>query len=201
MVSPTSRPHFVLASASPRRRDLLAQIGIVPDEICPADLDETPKTGELPRPYAQRLSIEKAQAVRPQWPDSVILAADTVVAVGRRILPKTETPEEARKCLELMSGRAHKVLTGVAVVSSEGKFSHRVVETRVILKRLTSEEIDGYLESGEWKGKAGGYGIQGIASSLISSLSGSYTSVVGLPLFETRNLLMGAGFSVPIGSV
>lgn len=199
MTSSTTRPHLVLASASPRRKDLLAQIGVLPDVIQPADLNEDPKKNELPRPYAQRLAIEKAEAVRPDWPDSVILAADTVVAVGRRILPKTETEDEARQCLELMSGRAHIVLTAIAVMAPDGKLTHRVVETRVKLKRLTAEEIQGYLNSGEWKGKAGGYGIQGVAGALIANLSGSYTGVVGLPLFETRNLLVGAGYPVPVG--
>ncbi len=198
MPSTGFRPHLVLASASPRRRDLLAQIGVVPDEIQPADLDETPLKGELPRPYAERLAIEKAKAVQPGWPDSVVLAADTVVAVGRRILPKTETEDEARDCLELMSGRAHQVLTGVAVIAPDGEIRHRVVMTRVKLKRLTDQEVQGYLVSGEWQGKAGGYGIQGIAGALIQHLSGSYTSVVGLPVHETRNLLQAAGYPVPI---
>lgn len=197
MQSTELRPHLVLASASPRRRDLLAQIGVVPDEIQPADLDETPKKGELPRPYANRLAIEKAEAVQPGWPDSVILAADTVVAVGRRILPKTETEDEARECLELMSGRAHLVMTGIAVIAPNLPVRHRVVITRVKLKRLTQDEINGYIQSGEWNGKAGGYGIQGIAGAFIQHLSGSYTGVVGLPVHETRNLLQSAGYAVP----
>lgn len=176
-------------------------MGIAPDVVQPADLNEDPLRAELPRPYAQRLAIEKAQAVRPDWPDSIILAADTVVAVGRRILPKTESEDEARECLELMSGRAHIVMTGVAVIAPDDRLSFRVVETRVKLKRLTPDELNGYLASGEWKGKAGGYGIQGMAGALISSLSGSYTGVVGLPLFETRNLLVGAGYSIPTGAV
>ena len=199
MVSHSSLPEFVLASASPRRKDLLAQIGISPDVIHPADLDETPGPGELPRVYAQRLAIEKAQAVATRFEGRIILAADTVVAVGRRILPKTETVAEARSCLELLSGRAHKVLTAIAVMDASGRLTHRVVVTRVKMKRLTEDEISVYIASGEWQGKAGGYGIQGIAAAFISDISGSYTGVVGLPLFETRNLLMGAGYPVLSG--
>lgn len=198
MTDPTPRPELVLASASPRRKDLLMQIGVVPDHIQPADLDETPHAGELPRPYAARLAFEKAQAVRAGWPTSVILAADTVVAVGRRILPKTEDEASARTCLELLSGRAHQVLTAIAVISPSGDITNRVVLTRVTLKRLSQSEINGYIASGEWNGKAGGYGIQGKAGALVASLSGSYTGVVGLPVFETRNLLMGAGYPVPM---
>lgn len=199
MVSRSSLPDFVLASASPRRRDLLAQMGIIPTKIHPADLDETPLPDELPRVYAERLAIEKARAVEGAFSGSIILAADTVVAVGRRILPKTEDEASARECLELLSGRAHKVLTAIAVIAADGSLSRRVVVTRVKMKRLTEEEIAVYLASGEWNGKAGGYGIQGMASAFISDLSGSYTAVVGLPLFETRNLLMGAGYPVLTG--
>ncbi len=189
---------LILASASPRRRDLLAQLGIHPDEICPADLDETPLKDELPRPYARRIAREKADAIRKIRPNGIVLAADTVVSCGRRILPKTETEAEARACLELLSGRAHKVMTAVAVISEAGEVRERLVETRVKLKRLTPVEISGYLSSGEWKGKAGGYGIQGRAGALISDLSGSYTGVVGLPVFETRNLLESLGYAVPM---
>lgn len=194
------RPELILASASPRRKDLLAQIGVIPTRICPPDIDETPRVGELPRLYAIRLAREKAEAVRITEQTGIILAADTVVACGRRILPKAETESEARTCLELMSGRAHRVLTAIAVLSEDGRCLERLVETRVKLKRLSAEEIDGYLESGEWRGKAGGYGIQGRAGSLVAFLSGSYTSVVGLPVFETRNLLMAAGYDVPLGT-
>ncbi|MAI91549.1 nucleoside triphosphate pyrophosphatase [Ponticaulis sp.] len=197
----SASPELVLASASPRRRDLLAQIGITPDHIQPADLNEDPLKGELPRPYAERLAIEKAEAVKPDWPEAVILAADTVVALGRRILPKTEDEASARMCLELLSGRAHQVLTGICVIAADGSKTHRVVMTRVKMKRLTAAEINEYIESGEWNGKAGGYGIQGLAGAYISSLSGSYTSVVGLPVFETRNLLSGAGYAVQRGAV
>lgn len=199
MVGSGSSPVLILASASPRRKDLLAQIGIIPDKIQPADLDESEKPSEVPRIYALRLAIEKAQAVQVMEPGAIILAADTAVAVGRRILPKTETEDEARACLELLSGRSHQVLTGVAVIAVNGRLMSRLVATRVKMKRLTPQEISGYLASGEWKGKAGGYGIQGKAGALISDLSGSYTGVVGLPVFETRNLLETAGYSVPMG--
>ncbi len=174
-------------------------MGIIPTKIHPADLDETPFPDELPRVYAERLAIEKARAVEGAFSGSIILAADTVVAVGRRILPKTEDEASARECLELLSGRAHKVLTAIAVIAADGVLTRRVVVTRVKMKRLTEEEIAVYLASGEWTGKAGGYGIQGMASAFISDLSGSYTAVVGLPLFETRNLLMGAGYPVLTG--
>ena len=182
---------FVLASASPRRRDLLAQIGITPDAIHPADINEDPIPGELPRAHALRLAREKATKVAGEV-EGVILAADTVVGVGRRILPKTETREEAECCLRLMSGRNHRVFTGVAVVA-DGELRDRVVETRIGLKRLSDEELRTYLSSGEWRGKAGGYGIQGLAGAYVAKMVGSYTNVVGLPLYETRNLLLSAG--------
>ena len=201
MIASGSSPVLILASASPRRKDLLAQIGITPDKIQPADLDETEKPSEAPRVYALRLAIEKAQAVHALEPGAIILAADTAVAVGRRILPKTETEDEARSCLNLMSGRSHQVLTGIAVIAADGRMMSRLVTTRVKMKRLTPQEISGYIASGEWKGKAGGYGIQGKAGALISDLSGSYTGVVGLPVFETRNLLQAAGYPVPMGVV
>ena len=201
MIASGSSPVLILASASPRRKDLLAQIGITPDKIQPADLDESEKPSEAPRVYALRLAIEKAQAVHALEPGAIILAADTAVAVGRRILPKTETEDEARACLNLMSGRSHQVLTGIAVIAADGRMMSRLVTTRVKMKRLTPQEISGYIASGEWKGKAGGYGIQGKAGALISDLSGSYTGVVGLPVFETRNLLEAAGYPVPMGVV
>ena len=187
-------PKLILASASPRRLDLLAQIGIVPDKVMPADINEDPIEGELPKGHALRLAREKAIKVASENPDAIILAADTVVGVGRRILPKTETLDEARKCLELMSGRGHRVYTGVAVIKPTGEMTSRVVETRLKMKRLSDAELTKYLDSGEWQGKAGGYGIQGRAGAFIASLIGSYTNVVGLPLFETRNLLIGAGY-------
>ena len=173
---------------------MLAQIGVTPDAVKPADINEEPMDGQLPRGHALRLAQEKAVKVAGHNPDCIILAADTVVGVGRRILPKTETPDEARTCLELMSGRGHRVFTGLAVIKADGEMISRVVETRLKMKRLSAPEIQAYLDSGEWKGKAGGYGIQGRAGAFIPSLIGSYTNVVGLPLFETKNLLQGAGY-------
>jgi septum formation protein len=189
----------VLASASPRRRDLLAQIGVTPDAIDPADIDEEEHAGELPRDLALRLASEKGRAVAPRHEGAVVLSADTVVGVGRRILPKTEGEEEARRCLALLSGRAHRVFTGVVVTGPDGTERGRVVETRVKVKRLSEEETQGYLASGEWRGKAGGYGIQGLFSAYIVHLSGSYSNVVGLPLFETANLL-SAALRRPVGA-
>lgn len=185
-------PKLILASASPRRLSLLAQIGITPDSVRPADIDETPGPDELPRLHALRLAAEKAKAVNA--PGDFILAADTVVGVGRRILPKTETPDEAEKCLRLMSGRSHRVFTGVSLIGPDGKQSSRVVETRVKMKRLTDVEIAAYIASDEWRGKAGGYAIQGYAEVFIISIIGSFSSVVGLPLYETKNLLNGMGY-------
>ena len=185
---------LTLASASPRRRDLLQQIGIVPDAICPADIDETPEPDERPRALAQRLAEGKARAVTA---DGFVLAADTVVAVGRRLLPKTEDRAAAEACLRLMSGRAHMVYTGVCVRAPGGQEAARVVATRVQMKRLTEAELAWYLDSGDWSGKAGGYGIQGPAGAFIRGLNGSYTAVVGLPLYETRQLLVGLGWPAP----
>ncbi|MGH1421495.1 MAG: Maf family protein [Hyphomonas sp.] len=182
---------LVLASASPRRQDLLAQIGIVPAKIAPTDIDETPLKGELPRALALRLAGEKAAASKEA---GFVLAADTVVGVGRRILPKTEAREEAEMCLRLMSGRAHQVITGIAVRNPEGGIQTKAVMTRVQLKRLTEREISDYLDSDEWRGKAGGYGIQGQAAAFVAHLSGSYSGVVGLPIYETRALLIGMGW-------
>jgi len=189
-------PHLILASQSPRRLSLLAQIGITPDTVRPADINEDPIEGEVPRGHALRLAQEKAAKVAGDNPDKIILAADTVVGVGRRILPKAESQEEARYCLELMSGRGHRVFTGVAVIKADGDMISRVVETRLTMKRLSAVELQDYLKSGEWQGKAGGYGIQGRAEGFITKLIGSYSNVVGLPLFETRNLLQGAGYPV-----
>ncbi len=185
---------LVLASASPRRRDLLAQAGIVPDVVAPADLDETPRRDESPRAYAQRLAVEKARAVAPDHPGAFVLAADTVVAAGRRILPKAEDEATARRCLELLSGRAHRVFTGVCLVTSEGHERTRMGDARVKVKRLDPDEIEAYLAGGEWHGKAGGYAIQGAAAAFIPAVSGSYTAVVGLPLAETVALLKGNGY-------
>jgi septum formation protein len=183
---------FILASASPRRRDLLSQIGLTPDRILPADINEDPIDGELPKAHALRLACEKAQKIAAHHPEQVILASDTVVGVGRRILPKTEDRKSAEDCLRLLSGRSHRVFTGVAVIDVSGHLRSRVSETRLKMKRLSEAEITDYLDSGEWDGKAGGYGIQGLAGAYIHHLSGSYTGVVGLPLYETRALLMAA---------
>jgi septum formation protein len=188
------RTPLVLASASPRRLDLLAQVGVAPDRVDPADIDETPLRDETPRRHALRLAVEKARAVAPRSPGAIVLAADTVVAVGRRILPKAETPEQAAYCLKLLSGRNHKVLTGVAVIAPDGREASRLVETRVQFKHLSEAEQADYLAGGEWNGKAGGYGVQGVAGGFIIDLHGSYTSVVGLPLYETLNLLTGLGY-------
>jgi septum formation protein len=188
------QPSLVLASASPRRLDLLAQVGVTPDRVDPADIDETPLRDETPRLHALRLAKAKARAVADRSPGDFVLAADTVVAVGRRILPKAETEDQAIKCLALLSGRNHKVLTAVAVVAPDGREASRLVETRVQVKQLSDTEKADYLAGGEWRGKAGGYAVQGVAGGFIIDLHGSYTSVVGLPLYETLNLLRGLGW-------
>ena len=190
------RPPLVLASASPRRHDLLEQIGIVPDVIDPAQLDETPMAGELPGPHAERLARAKANAVAAGHPGAFVLAADTVVGCGRRILPKAETPADAKRCLALLSGRRHRVFGGVHLIAPDGRSTGRVVQTAVMFKRLSREEIDGYLAAGEWHGKAGGYAIQGRAAVFVRWISGSYSNVVGLPLHETAMALRGLGFPV-----
>lgn len=195
--SPTAPSPLVLASASPRRLELLARVGIVPDQVLPADIDEREHPGEPPRRLALRLASEKAQAVAERTHGAYVLAADTVVAVGRRILPKAETEEEARACLALLSGRAHRVFTGVAVIAPDGRLASRLVETRLTFKRLSPAECDQYLASGEWRGKAGGYGVQGRAAAFVIDQHGSYTSVVGLPLYETLCLLEGLGYRSP----
>ncbi len=194
--SPTdkSRPRLILASASPRRLDLLSQIGVVPDEIDPAHIDETPGARELPMALARRLAREKATAVAARHPGSLVLAADTVVACGRRILPKPHDAASAEACLQLLSGRRHTVLSGVALARPGGHVSLRVATTKVTFKRLTPQDITGYLESGEWDGKAGGYAIQGPAGAFVRQLNGSYPAVVGLPLYEVANLLTAAGY-------
>jgi len=188
-------PRLILASASPRRRDLIARLGLEPDGISPADIDENPLKGELPRPYATRMAREKAQAAASD--DAHVLAGDTVVAVGRRILPKAEDADTARECLALMSGRRHRVLSAIALRAPDGTIRERLSETIVRFKPLHAEEIEAYIESGEWEDKAGGYAIQGRAEGLIAWIEGSHSGVVGLPLFETRALLKSAGF--PIG--
>ena len=191
---------LVLASASPRRLDLLRQIGIVPDQIEPADIDETPRRGELPAGHVVRLAEEKARAVQPRHPDAFILAADTVVACGRRILPKAEDEGTARDCLRLLSGRRHRVYGGVALLTPAGDLAIRRVVSQVAFKRLSDDEVTAYVSSGEWQGKAGGYAIQGRAAALISWMAGSYSNVVGLPLYETAQLLAGRGYRVCPGS-
>ena len=186
-------PKLVLASSSPRRIELLAQIGITPDQVDPADIDETPLSGETPLRLAQRLATSKAEVVAQRHQDAVVLAADTVVAVGRRLLEKPADEAEARRFLKLLSGRNHRVFTGVAVVAN-GRTVWRVVDTRVSFKVLSDEEINAYVASGEWRGKAGGYGIQGRAGAFVNRIVGSHPAVMGLPLFETSNLLKGAGW-------
>lgn len=185
---------LVLASASPRRLDLLRQIDIVPDRIDPAAIDETPTKGELPPGHVLRLAEAKARAVEPRHPEAFILAADTVVACGRRILPKAEDERTARACLALLSGRRHRVYGGVALIAPSGALSLRRVVSQVGFKRLSDSEIAAYLASGEWQGKAGGYAIQGLAAAFIPWIAGSYSNVVGLPLFETAQLLAGLGY-------
>ena len=193
----STAPLLVLASASRRRLDLLRQIGIEPDRIDPADIDEIVQPGELPPSHAMRLAEEKARAVMPRHPGAFILAADTVVACGRRILPKPADPATARSCLELLSGRRHRVHSGIAVVDPNERLTLRRVDSHVAFKRLSEAEIAAYLRSGEWQGKAGGYAIQGRAAALIRWVSGSYSNVVGLPLFETAQLLAGRGYRPP----
>jgi septum formation protein len=199
------RPKLVLASGSPRRLALLNQAGIEPDALRPADVDETPKKGELPRACATRLARAKAEAalrgvrLDDELRGAYILAADTVVAVGRRILPKAELVNEAEQCLRLLSGRNHRVYTGICIVTPKEGFRQRLVETRVRFKRLSEDDIQGYVGSGEWRGKAGGYGVQGIAGSFVVKIVGSYTNVVGLPLYESVTLLGGEGFPIRFG--
>ncbi|MFP3942692.1 MAG: Maf family protein [Alphaproteobacteria bacterium] len=186
----------MLASASPRRRMLLGQIGVEPDAVAPADVDESVLPGELPRTHAERLAAEKARAVARDHSGAFVLAGDTVVACGRRILPKAESEETARACLELLSGRRHRVITGLSLVTPEGALRQRTVVTAVAFKRLSAEEIAAYLASGEWQGKAGGYAIQGLAGMFVTGINGSYSNVVGLPVHETAMLLAGNGYPV-----
>lgn len=185
---------LILASASPRRLELLRQIGIEPAEIAPADIDETPHPRELPAPYALRLACEKGAAMAPRFAGDVILSADTVVAVGRRILGKPRDIAEEKKFLLLLSGRRHRVIGGVAVIDHHGRLHARTVISIVRFRRLSAIDIDSYAEGGEWQGKAGGYAIQGCAAPFISFISGSYSNIVGLPLYETAALLTSAGF-------
>jgi septum formation protein len=198
------RPRLVLASASPRRLELLQQIGIEPDALIPTDLDETPRKLELPRNLALRLAAEKTQAAarvatsRPELSDAYIIGADTVVSVGRRILPKCESVSEAVQSLRMLSGRAHRVHTAVCLITPKGRKRQKLVETRLRFKRLSSVEMEAYLGSGEWQGKAGGYAIQGLAGGFAQKLVGSYSAVVGLPLLETLSMLAGEGFPVHV---
>lgn len=193
--SPSRSARLILASGSPRRRELIARLGIEPEAIAAADIDETPHKAELPRDYARRMARGKALAVSGNG--AHVLAGDTVVALGRRILPKAEDEACARRCLELLSGRRHRVLSGIALMAPDGTLRERLSETIVRFKPLSREEIAAYLAGGEWHGKAGGYAIQGSAEGLIAWIGGSHSGVVGLPLFETRALLKAAGF--PIG--
>ena len=206
---PGAQPRLALASASPRRLALLEQIGLKPDDVLPADIDETPQRDERPRQLALRLALGKGRAARERLDVTTtttdgpgaahkvfIMSADTVVAVGRRILPKAETQEEARACLKLLSGRSHDVLTAVVVLAPDGREASRIVESRVTFKRLSQTEAEGYIASGEWQGKAGGYAIQGIAGGFVTDISGSYSAIVGLPLYESASLLEGLGYPV-----
>jgi nucleoside triphosphate pyrophosphatase len=199
------RPKLVLASGSPRRLALINQAGIEPEALRPADLDETPLRGELPRACANRLARAKADAaleivrMDDELKGAYILSADTVVAVGRRILPKAELLDQAAQCLRLLSGRNHRVHSAVCLVTPNEAFRQRLVETRVRFKRLSDEDIEAYLASGEWRGKAGGYAAQGIAGSFIVKIVGSYSNVVGLPLYETTTLLAGEGYPIRFG--
>ena len=201
----TEPPRLILASGSPRRLALLQQIGVEPHTLLPADIDETPERSELPRVLAARLAAQKAEAAqasaeaRGTFGPSFILAADTVVSVGRRVLPKCETRDEAEACLRLLSGRAHRVYTAITLLTPRGGRRHRLVESRVRFKRLSGTETERYLATSEWQGKAGGYAIQGLAGSFVVKLVGSYSGVVGLPLYETMSLLEGEGFQVHAG--
>lgn len=194
---PQTPPRLVLASSSPRRLDLLRQIGLEPDAVDAAEVDESPLKDETPRRLALRLAREKAEVVAARQSSDYVVAADTVVALGRRVLPKADGAEGVRKCLTLLSGRAHRVLTGVCVLAPDGRRAQRLVESRVHFKRLTASDLDAYLRSEEGLGKAGGYAIQGRAGAFVIELQGSYSGVVGLPLYETVNLLAGLGYVRP----
>lgn len=189
-------PKLILASASPRRVDLLAQIGVTAAAVYPADIDETPLKQELPRDLARRLAIGKGAKAAASAGDAFVLSADTVVACGRRALPKAEDLDQAAFCLDLLSGRSHRVYSAVVLTLPDGRALHRVVMTAVTFKRLDSRERDAYLAGEEWRGKAGGYAIQGRAAAFVRRINGSYSNVVGLPLFETTALLQGAGYRV-----
>ena len=192
-VSASGDPEFILASASPRRRELLARLGIEPARIVSPDVDETPLPGELPRAHAIRLAAEKARAAAALAPGAFVLAGDTVVGVGRRILPKAEDETTARDCLKLISGRRHRVFSAVALAAPDGTVREALCETALRFKRLSHSEIDAYIAGGEWHGKAGGYAIQGVAEGFCLWLQGSHSGVMGLPLYETRKLLIATG--------
>ena len=192
----TPAPRLILASASPRRLALLAQIGIEPDSVAPAEIEEIQNRGEKPEDMARRLAEAKARAAAASHPGAIVLAADTVVACGRRALPKAETEQQAEACLKRLSGRAHVTISGVAVIDGTGTCRYKASLTRVKFKRLSPGEIAAYIASGEWHGKAGGYAIQGRAARFVSAINGSYSGVVGLPLYETANLLVSAGYPV-----
>lgn len=196
---PRPSPPLVLASASSRRLQLLAQVGIVPTQVVPADIDETPLQRELPRAYAARLALAKAQSVAGRLPDHLVLAADTVVARGRRILPKPTDAAEARRCLALLSGARHRVYGGIALLAPGRAPMTRLVITAVAFKRLSADEIGRYLDSGEWRDKAGGYAVQGRAAAFVRGIVGSYSNIVGLPLFETCALINGLGAAATTG--
>ena len=189
-----SRPRLILASASPRRVDLLAQINIYPDDIVPAHIDEEPLKAELPTKLAVRLATEKARAVAASHPGAIVIGADTVVALGRRILPKAEDAKVAEDCLKMLAGRRHRVLGGVAIIDADGKLHSRLVTTAVAFRNLDKGEIAAYIRSEEWQGKAGGYAVQGLAAVYVRKIIGSYSNIVGLPLFETGSVLKGLGF-------
>ena len=189
-------PRLILASASPRRLDLLDRMGVKPDAVVAADIDESVPKGELPRQHALRLAREKAEAVAAREPEALVLAADTVVAVGRRILPKVEDEATLRACMRLLSGRRHRVMTGVALAVPGDGVRERLVETMIAMKRLSEHEIDYYAAHGEWRGKAGGYALQGYGEVYVRHIAGSYSNVVGLPVAETRVLLKAAGYPI-----
>jgi septum formation protein len=197
MIDEVVRPPLVLASASPRRLELLARIGVVPDRVLPVDLDETPRKAEQPRKLAERLARAKAEAAHGLAPDAIVLAADTVVGVGRRILGKPADEAEARRFLGLLSGRRHRVMTGVCLIRPDGRRSERLVTTILAFQRLTEAQVEAFLATDEWRGVAGGYQIQKRAEAFVRFLSGSHSNVVGLPLFETAQLLRGAGWLKP----
>ncbi|MDJ0949319.1 MAG: Maf family nucleotide pyrophosphatase [Alphaproteobacteria bacterium] len=196
MGSSPESPTLVLASASPRRRELLAQAGLLADVMDPADIDEQPRPGETPAQQARRLAVEKAVRVADRHAGAYVLAADTVVACGRRVLPKTEDEAAVRRCLQMLSGRRHRVLGGICAIAPDGRRAVRVVATTVAFKRLGSAETDAYIASGEWRGKAGGYAIQGRAGAFVRGLNGSYSNVVGLSLYEALTMLAGLGYPV-----